>query len=215
MIMKYIKQFQRLILLFSMAFMWSSCGQEAKTTKEETKTASQTIKKGASPIEKIRALNKETEALKTRQPKTAKEFENWLPESVLGMHKISGGALTQDGITGVNAKYLEEHPEYGKDYGKNISILIIDGHGEKGAMAVASFAAIKLENINSEESGGYTKTVNYEDTIVKEEFDKSNKTYTLSFFYNNRFGVEMKAKGIEQNKLWDVFKAFKLDNLTK
>jgi len=192
----------------------TSCAQESKQKNENTNKPAKTFGKGASAIEKIRALNKETSALKSLEPLKVKELENWLPETIKGMHKTKGGALTQDGIIGINASYLKEHPEYGKDFGTTVSILIIDGHGEKGAVAAGSFVSIKYDNINSDKSNGYTKTIMYEDTVVKEEYTKHNKLYTLSFFYDNRFAVEMKLKGFEQNELWEVFKAFKLNELT-
>jgi len=208
-----MKTIQKLFLVIMVSMSLMAYSQETKQNDDNAKKSSKSFGKGASVVEKIRALNKEKNALKTLNPLTIKELQDWLPDNIKGMHKTESTALTQSGITGVNAEFLEEHPEYGKDYGKNLSILIIDGHGERGAAAVGPYVSVTYGNINTEKSNGYTKTVMYEDTAVKEEFNSNNNTYTLSFFYNNRFGVEIKLKGFKQNELWEVFKEFNLQSL--
>lgn len=209
-----MKTIQKTLLLLMISMSLMACGQEAKQKNDNTKRPSKTFGKGASVVEKIRDQNKEVTALKSLEPITVEELEKWLPQTIKGMNKVKGGALAQDGIVGVNASYLSKHPEYGKDYGKTLDILIIDGHGERGATASRSFVSIKYDNLNSENSDGYTKTITHESTVVKEEFDSHNNTYTLSFFYNNRFGVEMKLKGFEQKELWSVFKEINLEKLS-
>lgn len=198
---KYIFQLLLVCLVFS-------CGNETKTNNSETKNSVvEKVSKGTSAIEKLRAMNKEKKALKGKASIAVATLENWLPETVLGMQKTKGGALTQDGITGINARYMDMNNQYGKDYANYANyanILIIDGHGEKGSAAALEFISTK-----------YDGNATYDNTTVKEEFSENDNTTTLKFFYNNRFGVEMKTKGFKKNEAWDVFKAFNLDKLTK
>ena len=58
----------------------TSCAQESKQKNENTNKPAKTFGKGASAIEKIRALNKETSALKSLEPLKVKELENWSKE---------------------------------------------------------------------------------------------------------------------------------------
>lgn len=195
---KYIFQLLLVCLVFS-------CGNETKTNNSETKNSVvEKVSKGTSAVEKLRAMNKEKEALKGKASIAVATLEDWLPETVLGMQKTKGGALTQDGIIGINARYMDMNNQYGKDYANYVNILIIDGHGEKGSAAALEFISTK-----------YDGNTTYGNTTVKEEFNESDNTTTLKFFYSNRFGVEIKAKGFKKNEVWDVFKDFNLDKITK
>lgn len=195
---KYIFQLLLVCLVFS-------CGNETKTNSlEPTNSVVEKVSKGASAVEKLRAMNKEKEALKGKASIAVPTLEDWLPETVLGMQKTKGGALTQDGIIGINARYMDMNNQYGKDYANYVNILIIDGHGEKGSAAALEFISTK-----------YDGNTTYGNTTVKEEFNESDNTTTLKFFYKNRFGVKIKAKGFKKNEVWDVFKDFNLDKITK
>ena len=137
---------QKLLLVIMISISLMAYGQETKQNGNNTIKSSKSFGKGASVVEKIRALNKEKNALKALKPLTIKELQDWLPDNMKGMHKTESTALTQGGITSVNAKYLEEHPEYGIDYGKNLRILIIDGYGEKGACRTSSCRLRRIKN---------------------------------------------------------------------
>jgi hypothetical protein len=195
-----ILNYYKLLLVVCVFF---SCGKNAKEeTTEKSTTVAEKVKSTTSPLEKIRAINKTQEILKAKEPITLEVLNSWLPETVKDLKKTKGGAISQNGVIGINAEYLEQDNPYGKHYAKKVNILIIDGYGERGAIAVMGYLAIQQE-----------ANVSYDNIPVKEEFNSSNKTYTLSFFYNNRFGVELKAKGFEQQELWGIFKAFKLNTL--
>lgn len=212
--MKYQKKsiLKVTFVCFTILFLYS-CGNNSNQAKKEIKSPLEKIKKGSSMVSKIRSLNAEKDALKKLKPATVEDFENWLPETVLGLQKTKGGAIQQDGIVGVNAEYIETNNQYGKSYAKKMNILIIDGRGEKGALAVTPFIAIQHDNINKQKSDGYTKTKTIDGTIVKEEYNSNDKSYKLSFLYNKHFGVEMKMNRCKEDELWPMVKALNLQKL--
>jgi len=179
----------------------------ASKKEPELKDVTRKARSGLDIVKKGRAIIETVNELETQQPLQVTDFENWLPSTIQGLDKSKGGAFDINGAIGASA-------QYGGDYNKNIHIRIIDARGKEGAGAAGSFVSIQYDNLNKETTSGYTKTVTYDDTVVKEEYDKDQNSYFLYFFYNNTFSVQMQTKGFPQEELWNVFKEFNLDELS-
>ncbi|TWO32034.1 hypothetical protein E1J38_011705 [Seonamhaeicola sediminis] len=186
-----------------------SCGNnEKKETNQKTNSVVNKIKTGNNLVKGARDLAAESEALKKLTPISVETLKAFFPETIYGMPKTNSNALDMAGASMAFAIY-------GQNTSKQINIRFFDGAGEKGSAATASYRAIKYDKTNKEEYGDYTITKAYEDSMVKEHFDKGQNRYTLEFFYNGRFAVNLKVTGFEQKDVWPIFKEFKLNNLIK
>ena len=189
----------KIVLLLSVFVFTMACGQKS----EQKKSVMDKVKSTSTTLNTFGGIKEERTTLKAKKPMAVKKLEDWLPETVKGMQKTKSGTLEQEGITGVNAQYIDQNNPYGKDYANKFNILIIDGYGERGSTAVLEYITIKHADGKAE----------YDNTMVKESFDQRDQTYTLKFLYNDRFGVEIWGKGFDKNELWEVFKTFHLEQL--
>lgn len=164
------------------------------------------VKTGNNFVNGARDLASESEALKKLTPISTETLKAFFPETIYGMPKTNSNALDMAGASTAFATY-------GQNTSKQIKLRILDGAGEKGAAATGVYRAIKYDKTNKEAHGDYIKIKEYDDTIVKEHFDKNQNRYTLEFFYNDRFAVNLQVTGFQQEDVWKIFKEFKLHNL--
>ena len=201
--MKYVY----LIACFS--FLFYSCGGEEKqSSKVSTNTVIGKIKTGNNLVKGARELATESEALKELTPIAIEKLKAFFPETVYGLPRTNSNALDMAGASTAFATY-------GQNTSKQIKLRILDGAGDKGSAATAVYRAIKYDKTNREEYGDYTRVKNYDHIIVKEHFDKGQNRYTLEFFYANRFAVNLKVTGFEQNDVWPIFREFQLKNINQ
>ncbi len=200
--MKYLNNCSLLLIVFLLL----SCGNDEKKDAKDNNTIADKIKTGNNLVKGARDLAEESEALKSLTPISVETLKAFFPETIYGLPKTNSDALDMAGTSTAFATY-------GQNTSKQIKLRIIDGAGKKGSAATTVYRAIKYDKTNKEDYGDYIKTKAYEGTIVKERFDKSQNRYTLEFFYNNRFAVNLKVTGFQQEDVWVIFKEFQLKNL--
>ena len=201
--MKFLNYFVGL----AMVFLFFSCGDNPENKLENNDSSLvEKVKTGNNVVQGARQLAAESEALKKLTPIPVETLKAHFPESIFGLPKTNSDGMDMAGLSTAFATYghLTNH---------QINMQVIDGAGEKGAAATGAFRAIKYDQINKENNGDYNKIKEYEGTIVREDFDKVQNRYTLTFFYNDRFAVKLKITGFEQKEVWDIFKESKLQDL--
>jgi len=200
--MKYLNNYSLLLIVFLLL----SCGNDEKKDAKDTNTIADKIKTGNNLVKGARDLAEESEALKNLTPISVETLKAFFPETIYGLPKTNSDALDMAGTSTAFATY-------GQNTSKQIKLRIIDGAGKKGSAATTVYRAIKYDKTNKEDYGDYIKTKEYEGTIVKERFDKSQNRYILEFFYDDRFAVNLKVTGFQQEDVWVIFKEFQLKNL--
>lgn len=206
--MKTINKHILISTIFVIQVMLFSCGSDNKKEDENQKTDSvvEKIKTGNNFVKGARDLAAESEALKKLTPISTETLKAFFPKTIYGMPKTNSNALDMAGASTAFATY-------GKNTSKQIKLRILDGAGEKGSAATGVYRAIKYDKTNKEEYGDYIKIKEYNNTIVKEHYDKSQNRYTLEFFYSDRFAVNLQVTGFQQEDVWPIFKEFKLNEL--
>ncbi|MCB0461429.1 MAG: hypothetical protein R2816_07095 [Flavobacteriaceae bacterium] len=190
------------------AILCFSCGNEPKKqTNQKTNSVVEKVKTGNNFVKGARDLAAASEALKELTPISTETLKAFFPETIYGMPKTNSNALDMAGASTAFATY-------GQNTSKQIKLRILDGAGEKGSAATGVYRAIKYDKTNKEAYGDYIKIKEYDNTIVKEHFDKNQKRYTLEFFYNDRFAVNLQVTGYQQEDVWKIFKEFKLNQLS-
>ncbi|MEY8847653.1 hypothetical protein AB9K26_02500 [Psychroserpens sp. XS_ASV72] len=205
--MKTIHKHILISAMFVIQVVLFSCGSDNKR-EADTKTNSvvEKVKTGNNFVKGARDLASESEALKKLTPISTETLKAFFPETIYGMPKTNSNALDMAGASTAFATY-------GQNTSKQIKLRILDGAGEKGSAATTVYRAIKYDKTNKKEYGDYIKIKEYDNTIVKEHYDKNQNRYTLEFFYNDRFAVNLKVTGFQQEEVWKIFKAFKLNTL--
>lgn len=205
--MKTISKHILISAIFVLQSILLSCGSDSKNeVNKKTNSVIEKVKTGNNFVKGARDLASESEALKKLTPIPVETLKAFFPETIYGMPKTNSNALDMVGASTAFATY-------GKSTSKQIKLRILDGAGEKGSAATGVYRAIKYDKTNKEAYGDYIKIKEYDNTIVKEHFNKSQNRYTLEFFYNNRFAVNLQVTGFQQEDVWKIFKEFDLNKL--
>jgi len=206
--MKYQKSILKITFVCFTSLLLYTCGNNDRSeASSKTNSVVNKIKTGNNLVKGARDLAAESEALKKLTPIPVETLKVFFPETIYSLPKTNSNAIDMAGASTAFATY-------GQNTSKQINIQLIDGAGDKGSAATGVYRAIKYDKTNREEYGDYTKIKDYEGTMVKEHFDKSQNRYTLEFFYNERFAVKLKVTGFEQKNVWSIFKEFQLDKLS-
>lgn len=196
-------------LCCSVVLLLVSCSsKENRKKKLETPNSVELIKPQHDTPKESEKVNGALETLSKMQHFSKEEFIAWAPENIKGLPKTHADANIMVGIG-------QGMVNYGKSSDKHIELMIIDGAGPNGASAVAPYRSIKDRTFTEKNEYGHTRMTQYEGTAVKEVYSISSKEYVLSFFYAERFGLQLKVTGFPQSELWNIFKEFNLERLIK
>ncbi|TBN06711.1 hypothetical protein EYD45_02170 [Hyunsoonleella flava] len=205
--MKYQKSILKITFVCFTSLLLYTCGNNDRSeASSKTNSVVNKIKTGNNLVKGARDLAAESEVLKKLTPISVETLKAFFPETIYGMPKTNSNALDMAGASTAFATY-------GQNTSKQIKLRILDGAGEKGSAATTVYRAIKYDKTNKEAYGDYIKIKEYDNTIVKQHFDKNQNRYTLEFFYNDRFAINLQVTGFQQKDVWAIFKEFQLHNL--
>lgn len=187
------------------AIICISCGDDAKKLDTEIKDASQSVKNASKVANQAENMQEKMIALREKTPLTKEEFESWLPETLLDMPRTFSQINFIPGLGSCSANY-----SIGT---KKIKIMVIDGAGEKGAAGVGPYKIYSKMDYDTQDENRYKKSRVIDGVRVVEAYRKSGNTYSLSMFYNERFGVNIEIFELEQKALDQVFKELNLNEL--
>ncbi|WP_417784491.1 hypothetical protein [Tenacibaculum sp.] len=191
--MKPQKAYFIILLLF---FIWS-CNTNKKESKE---ILQETVK----AVKKVPKSNDFRERLKTTEPTTEAQLQNWLPEN-LGDFKretFTTSRISQNDIASAGAIYKN-------DENHKLEISIVDGASKDGLLAINThYMAQNMKHSNTN-SSGYEKTYERNGLKVLETYVKKDNFYRVLFLYDMRFGITVESYGLSNDELWHAIK--KLD----
>jgi len=120
------------------------------------------------------------------QALSAEQVKAFLPETLLGLKRISSSAQRSSAM---GMQITEAHAEYG-DNGRTITLEVTDSGTAKGLMAMAGAMAPEEERSTDH---GYEKTYTADGRLTHEEWDDQSKSGEYSVVVGQRFTV--KANG--------------------
>jgi hypothetical protein len=200
-----MKQLNYYVALLFIAMLPTSCGNDSKKGNTEIENTSETVKKVAKVIDEAPAMQENVAQLRNKTPLTKAQFESWLPDTLLDMPRTFSQINFMPGLSSCGANYTLGN--------KKIKIMVIDGAGEKGAGAVGTYKLYSKMDYDTKDENRYKKSRVIDGVKVVEAYRKSGNTYSLSMFYDERFGVHIEIFELEQHALDKVFKELKLNEL--
>ncbi|RDK86968.1 hypothetical protein [Marinirhabdus gelatinilytica] len=201
--MNYLKYIPAILFLI---MTLSSCGNESNKVATEIENATQTIKNSKKVAESASGMQENIQLLRKMEHLTKEQWEAWLPETVLGMPSTTPQFNFLPGLGSCAANY--------KVGNKRIRVMVIDGAGEKGAGGVGPYRMSSKMDYDTEDKWGYTKSRMINGIKVKESYNKTGDSYSLSMFYNERFAVDVETHEIEQSELDQIVKGLNLNKLS-
>lgn len=201
-----MRSIKNVALLFIIVAALISCGDSSKE-KDKTNNASQTVKNASKVVNEAKKTQDEIQQLREITPLTKDQFESWMPETLLDLTKTTTSINLVPGLSSCGINYRKEH--------RSISVVIIDGAGEKGAGGVGPYRMSSKMDYDKEDEWGYEKSKILNGIKVKESFRKSGDAYTITMFYDNRYAINIKTTKIIQEELEQIVEQLNLDQLSK
>jgi len=189
-------------ILFSAAaliLLISSCNNDKKVTHTEKNadgTTTTTTLDVGNMGEGAEDMAKKMEALKKLKPLNLDELKALLPEEIAGIKRTSFSANSTMG-------FAVSEGEYKKDDSTEIKLAIYDGAGEMGAGMYGMMYMAKM-NMQSENSNGYTKTVDFNGGKAVETYEKGSGQTTLTYLANDRLLVVITGNNVDSQALRGV-----------
>lgn len=194
----------KLTLTFLCIIVLLSCKNDKKTT--ETNTITNSIK-AASQIDEMK---EEVADLSKITPISKEDFKAWLPDEIDGLKrtKYSAGNAMMVSISSIEATYQNE------DNSKEIKINVIDRAGEMGASATMGLTMMFSMDFDEETENSYKRTLMKNGTKAVEEYFKNQNRTELHLLQNNdRYYVNLNAKGYNPDESWKLINQFSFKDL--
>ena len=192
-------------LIICVSLIFSSCGKESKKIKDELSNTKEVIKNASKVADESENMQQNVVDLKSKTPLTKAQFESWLPKAVIDLPLTSSTVNTIVGVGSCSGSYRIGN--------KRVSVMVIDGAGERGASAVSSYMFSSTMEYNEDNDSRYTKTKVIDGIKVKETYHKSNGDYNVSTFYGNRFAVDIETKEVNYDEVEQIIKTLNLSEL--
>lgn len=153
-------------------------------------------------------LEKRMKELSKVPPKTNDELKALLPEQVTGMKRTgySTGKLNIMNIASINGTYANE------DKSKEVSVKIIDGAGESGAVVLSGKYMLFSRDFERESETEMEKSTTHNGTKAVVRYNKTNNNSTIQFMQNDRFYVEVDASNMSLEETWEFIEALDLES---
>lgn len=192
---------KRLILVNITIAVISSCGENSK--QDNTSTKIKTVKNTIKTISK-------TENLLETTSLTNEALQDWFPNQLMSLQKTttSIAPMSTHGINGAIANYDGNNKE-------KIKITLYDCSGEKGVLLLSQYSFYKNMTVDNENDYKIEKSFNKRGMEGIEAYDKNRQYSDISFLYNDRFGVNIKAYNMNRESVWESINNLKFDELLK
>ncbi|HET7361368.1 MAG TPA: hypothetical protein VFI78_05485 [Salinimicrobium sp.] len=140
--------------------------------------------------------------------KTNDELKSLLPEEVAGMKRTgySTGKLKIMNIASINGTYANE------DKSKEVSVKIVDGAGESGALVLSGKYMLFSRDFERESETEMEKSTTQNGTKAVVRHNKTNNNSTIQFMQNDRFYVEVHATNMSLEETWEFIEALDLES---
>lgn len=204
-------KFKCIILLIFTASCFSSCIGKIKEAKENMEDAGSGLKNMNKAVKEMKKAGADMKELQDKEPLTNENFKTWMPESVGGMERTGykTGVAGYANIASAEATYKNE------DKSKSLTVSVIDGAGPTAAFAVAAFRMAAAIDMEEQDEYGYKKTVKREGFKAMETYRNSGEKTEIMFLYDNRFGVNINASGMDADDVWGLVDNLDLKKLSK
>jgi len=192
-------------MLLSFCFLFTACKNGTKVTHTETNddgTTTTTSVETNNAVTDEAAMNKKMEELKKLPPLTIDQLKAILPEELNGIKRTNFNANTAMG-------YAVGEAEYQKDDTTKLNLVIYDCAGEAGSVMYLSTYWSRM-NLQSENSQGYTKTIDFKGNKAMESYEKSDNQYSLTYSDADRLLVIITGRNISRDGLMDAAKSLNL-----
>tara|TARA_R110000850_G_scaffold150497_1_gene273200 strand:- start:102675 stop:103277 length:603 start_codon:yes stop_codon:yes gene_type:complete len=198
---------KRALVVFVIALVFISCKTEKKSEVEKSvDNLSNTIKAAT----KMDEMKEEVADLSKITPITKDDFKSWLPDEIDGLKrtKYAAGNAMMVNISSIEATYQND------DKSKEIKINVIDRAGEMGASATMGLTMMFSMDFDEETNNSYKRSVTKNGVkAVEEYFTQQNRTELQMLQNNERFYVNLNAKGFNPDESWKLVNRFNFKDL--
>ncbi|NCO63480.1 MAG: DUF948 domain-containing protein [Flavobacteriales bacterium] len=195
------------IVFLILCLVLISCKTEKKSEVEKTVDNLSNTIKAATQIDEIK---EEVADLSKITPISKEDFKSWLPDEIDGLKrtKYASGNAMMANISSIEATYQNE------DRTKEIKINVIDRAGEMGAASTMGLTMMFSMDFDEETNESYKRTVTKNGIkAVEEYFTKQNRTELQMLQNNDRFYVNLNAKGYNPEASWKLINQFSFKDL--
>lgn len=208
------------VAVFALMFTLASCvGGARKKLKEakENVSAAKNVVKGLSKMEKqAEQSKKDLAALQEVEPFTNEKFRNWMPDNLDGMTRTSFEFSSSMGNQGkMSFKSEEADDSNDNSQKKSLSITIIDGAGEMGALVFASQGFITgfIDDYYSESETKLERIVERKGNKALETYYKEKNSTEIKAVIESRYIVLADAKNMDVDDTWKLIDKLKIERL--
>ena len=193
-----------------MLFLFTSCGEKAKETRDNVKEAKETFGAFTKMASEAKKAGEDIQKVSELEPLTSDDFKNWMPDKVGDLNRtgFKNNAMGAMKVASSEATYKNETGD------KQIKVTVIDGAGT-GSFAIAGIRMASQMDMEEQDENGYKKTVKYNKGKAMEEYNNSRNHTELQFLHDERFGVEVNATGMNAAETWAMVDQLQLNKLSK
>ena len=191
-----MKQFSFLLLA---AFLFLACKNKNKfshTEKNADGSTTTTSVDVASLTSNADEMTKKIEALKKLTPLTLDQLKTLLPEELNGIKRTNFKANSA-------MWFSIAEGEYKKDDKSELKLVIYDCAGEAGSGMFAMTYWTQM-NVQSENTDGYVKSVDFNGGKAVESFKKGNNESSLTYVGDDRLLIIITGRGMDMNSVKQV-----------
>lgn len=190
-----------------MIFMLISCKSDKKSDSEKTVNNLPNTIKVATEMDEVK---EEAADLSKISPMSNEDLKSWLPDEIDGLKRSkysTGNAMMAD-ISSIEATFQNE------DKSKELKLYIIDRAGEMGAASTMGLTMVFSLDFNEETINSYKRTVTKNGiNAVEEYFIPQNRTELQMLQNNDRFYVNLNAKGYNPEESWKIINQLSFKDL--